>query len=280
MIHDTGKAQCVDTFDLCNTVAPSTSSGSISTPASERRTSGPHASGRSATASRNPAAQSVTIIPPLSPLPEHRVEGIGRGAEDADDLVVPAHDGPDDVARLLRAPERGLPATPDHRQPVARQDQFRADRDASEEAVEVGQAHAVFGRVVRHQARVQGIEIDGAGLGDRVGHGGAGPWRWRKVARAHGRRARRRRIVGERARGANRPPAPTPVHRRPPPHGGGPASRDARPSSGVPCQRSNAGRCGCRGPLSPWRRATLPAPPPRAHRLRCGWRHRPASRPS
>ena len=217
----------------------------------------------------------AVVPPPRTPGRRHRA-----CAEDADDLVVPAHDGPDDVARLLRAPERGLPATPDHRQPVARQDQFRADRDASEEAVEVGQAHAVFGRVVRHQERVQGIEIDGAGLGDRVGHGGAGPWRWRKVARAHGRRARKRRIVGERACDANRPPAPTPVHRRPPPHGGGPASRDARPSSGVPCQRSNAGRCGCRGPLSPWRRATPPAPPPRAHRLRRWSRHRPASRPS
>jgi len=102
-------------------------------------------------------------------LPKERPE---RPALDlAQDGVVAAQDRAKDGAGLHVVIKDRLVPTPDVRQPLAWHHHHRADRDPGEKAIEVGQHHALGGRLVREQVGIKEVEIS---IGDgeiRCTHG-------------------------------------------------------------------------------------------------------------
>jgi hypothetical protein len=78
----------------------------------------------------------------------------------AENLVVTTHDGAEDGIGLVLVGKLRRFAIPDQRQPFARQNQFRPDCNPGEEAVEIGQHHAVWRRTVGHQEAIKRFQID------------------------------------------------------------------------------------------------------------------------
>ena len=75
--------------------------------------------------------------------PEDWVKFVSVVVEAGDDLVVATHDRAKDYSHLLLGRKFRLFTSPDHRQPLTWEDQFRADNNAREKPIKVRQTHAV-----------------------------------------------------------------------------------------------------------------------------------------
>ncbi len=85
--------------------------------------------------------------------------------------VIAAHDPADYGLRFAVIGEDGLFAAPDDGQPLARHDELRPDRDGGEEAVEIGQAHAVRRRAVGTEIRLESLGADANDRDFQCAHG-------------------------------------------------------------------------------------------------------------
>lgn len=108
-----------------------------------------------------PTDQSSTTVQAGGILPVDRVVAGVLGFQPVADFVEAGEHGAQDEVGFGLILEFGVFVVPDHRQPLIRLDRIGPDREAGQEAVELGQVHAGLRRTRGIQEIAQGLEVDG-----------------------------------------------------------------------------------------------------------------------